>query len=103
MDLQCLRFAEESSTQSSRRIGRLRNSHAPVQIVVLLRAARAKSLSRILIAQAREFVASADAVAIPCFGSCLDRHQGHEISSADGYYDCREKFSSDCRVRGIGC
>jgi hypothetical protein len=56
---------------------RLRQANSDVHFEVLLGAARTKGFSCIFVAQAGQFVAAVDAVAISRRRSRLDRHQSH--------------------------
>jgi len=56
---------------------RLGNACADVQVHVIFGASRAVAFAGVFIAEAGQFVAAADAIAVACFGSGLDRDKRH--------------------------
>jgi hypothetical protein len=57
----------------------LRDSCSRIQLKVVFRAGRAVPFAGVLIAQAGELVASADAIAVTGFRSRLDRDKCHTV------------------------
>ena len=56
---------------------RLRQSYAHIHLQMFLRTARAKALASVFVAEAGQFVAAVDTVAISCDGGSFNGHQSH--------------------------
>jgi hypothetical protein len=72
---------------------RLGDARASVQIDVILRTSWAETFAGVLITQAGEFVAAADAITITCFGSRLNGDKRHSRQIL--------RFQSELCKRGV--